>query len=106
MMATIYAIVMTTVGSKAEADRIARALLAQHLAACIQVTQIQSYYTWQDRLNIDDEHLLTIKCKQADFADIQSCIKINHSYEIPEIIQVPITTGLPDYLRWISEVTR
>jgi periplasmic divalent cation tolerance protein len=105
-MDTIYAIVTTTASSKEEADRIARALLERRLAACVQVSQVQSYYTWQENLNIDDEWLLVIKCKQADFADIQECIKINHSYEIPEIIQVPITAGLPDYLGWIDDVTR
>ena len=105
-MDTIYAIVMTTVSSQEEANRIARALLAQRLAACVQVSQIQSYYTWQGSLNIDDERMLMIKCKQADFAAIQDCIKINHSYEIPEIVQIPITAGLPDYLGWIGEVTR
>jgi periplasmic divalent cation tolerance protein len=78
-MSTIYAIVMTTTSSKAEAETIAHALLAQRLAACIQVTQIQSYYTWKDSINVDDEQLLLIKCKQADFADLQECIKANHS---------------------------
>jgi periplasmic divalent cation tolerance protein len=105
-MDTIYAIVMTTVSSKEDADKIARTLLAQRLAACIQVSQIQSYYTWQGSLNIDDEHMLVIKCKQADFNEIQDCIRANHRYEIPEIIQLPITAGLPDYLNWIGEVTK
>jgi periplasmic divalent cation tolerance protein len=105
-MDPIYSIVMTTTSSKEEAEQIARALLAQRLAACIQVTQIQSYYTWKGSLNIDDERLLIIKCKQADFDDIQDCIKTNHSYELPEIIQVPITAGLPGYLQWIGDVTR
>jgi periplasmic divalent cation tolerance protein len=105
-MSTMYAIVITTTSSKAEAESIARALLAQRLAACIQVTQIQSYYTWKENVNIDDEQLLLIKCKQADFADLQECIKANHSYEVPEIVQVPITAGLPDYLAWIGDVTR
>jgi periplasmic divalent cation tolerance protein len=105
-MSTIYAIAMTTTSSKAEAETIARALLAQHLAACIQVTQIQSYYTWKDSINVDNEQLLLIKCKQIDFAEIQQCIIANHSYEVPEIIQIPITAGLPGYLDWISAVTR
>jgi periplasmic divalent cation tolerance protein len=103
-MSTIYAIVMTTTSSKVEAESIARALLAQRLAACIQVTQIQSYYTWKDSVNVDEEQLLLIKCKEADFADLQQCIKANHSYEVPEIILVPITAGLPEYFQWLSEV--
>jgi periplasmic divalent cation tolerance protein len=106
MMSTIYSIVITTVSNREDAENIARALLERRLAACIQVTQIQSYYTWKEIVNVDDEQLLLIKCKQADFADIQQCIKANHSYEVPEIIQLPISAGLPDYLQWISEVTR
>jgi periplasmic divalent cation tolerance protein len=105
-MSMMYAIVITTTSSKAEAESIARALLAQRLAACIQVTQIQSYYTWKENVNIDDEQLLLIKCKQVDFSEIQQCIIANHSYELPEIIQVPITAGLPGYLDWIGAVTR
>jgi periplasmic divalent cation tolerance protein len=106
MMSTIYSIVITTVSNREDAENIARALLERRLAACIQVTQIQSYYTWKEIVNVDDEQLLLIKCKQADFADIQQCIKANHSYEVPEIIQLPISAGLPDYLQWIGEVTR
>ncbi len=105
-MSRIYAIAMTTTSSKTEAETIARALLERRLAACIQVTQIQSYYTWKESVNVDDEQLLLIKCKAADFADIQECIKANHSYEVPEIVLVPITAGLPEYFQWISEVTR
>jgi periplasmic divalent cation tolerance protein len=105
-MSMIYSIVITTVGSKEEAEKIARTLLDLRLAACIQVSQIQSYYTWQGRVNVDDEQMLLIKCKQADFDDLQKCIKENHSYEVPEIIQIPITAGLPAYLQWISAVTR
>ncbi len=104
-MSTIYSIVITTVSSKVEAETIARALLAQRLAACIQVTQVLSYYTWQDKVNVDNEQLLFVKCKQADFVDIQACIQAHHSYELPEIIQLPITAGLPDYLQWIGETT-
>jgi periplasmic divalent cation tolerance protein len=104
-MSEIYAIVITTASSKDEAEQIARALLAGRLAACIQVTQIQSYYTWKERVNVDDEQLLLIKCKQADFGDIQQCIIANHSYEVPEIVRIPIDAGLPAYLQWISAVT-
>ncbi len=105
-MLTAYAIVMTTTSSQAAAEKIAQALLAQRLAACIQITPIKSYYIWQGSVNIDDEQSLLIKCKQVDFPDIQKCIKENHSYEVPEIIQLPITAGSPAYLQWISQVTK
>ena len=101
-----YSIVITTTGNKEDADKIANSLLSEKLAACIQVTQIKSYYTWKGSTNIDDEHLLIIKCKKGDYSEIEKNIKSNHSYEVPEIIQVPITAGLPAYLSWINEVTK
>jgi periplasmic divalent cation tolerance protein len=105
-MSSEYAIAIVTVSSKEEAAKIANILLTARLAACIQVMQIQSYYTWQDKINTDDEQLLLIKCKAADFEDLQQCISANHSYEVPEIIQIPITAGLPAYFQWIDTVTR
>jgi periplasmic divalent cation tolerance protein len=48
---------------------------------------------------------LLIKCKTQDFAKIQHCIQENHSYEVPEIIQIPISNGLPEYFQWIENVT-
>lgn len=104
-MSTPYSIVITTTSSKQEAENIAHALLSQRLAACIQVTQIQSYYTWKGSVHVDDEQLLLIKSKQADFPEIQKCIQENHSYEVPEIIQLPITAGLPAYFQWIDRST-
>jgi periplasmic divalent cation tolerance protein len=105
-MDTKYAIVTTTVESSTDAAKIANALLAEGLAACVQVMPIQSYYTWQGEVNIDSEQLLIIKCKQADFVQIQQCIQANHNYELPEIVLVPISAGLPAYLQWIDEVTK
>ncbi|MFZ3384171.1 MAG: divalent-cation tolerance protein CutA [Candidatus Methanoperedens sp.] len=101
-----YSVVITTTGNKEDAEKIAKALLNEKLAACIQVTQIKSYYTWKGNVNIDDEHLLLVKCKASDYSEIEKCIKANHSYEIPEIILLPISTGLPAYLGWINEVTK
>lgn len=101
-----YSVVITTTGNKEDAEKIANALLSEKLAACIQVTQIKSYYTWKDAVNVDEEQLLLVKCKAADYAEIENCIKSNHSYEIPEIILLPISTGLPAYLGWINDVTK
>jgi periplasmic divalent cation tolerance protein len=101
-----YSVVITTTNSAEASEKIAKALLDQKLAACIQVTQIKSYFTWKDEVNIDDEQLLLIKCKSTDYAEIENCIKGNHSYEIPEIIQLPINNRLPAYMNWINEVTK
>jgi periplasmic divalent cation tolerance protein len=105
IMSNLYSIVITTTSNSEEAAKVAEILLTTKLAACIQVHQIKSYYTWQDSINIDDEQQLIIKCKTQDFDKIQHCIQENHSYEIPEIIQIPISAGFPEYFRWIEEVT-
>jgi periplasmic divalent cation tolerance protein len=101
-----FSVVITTTATKAAADTLARLLLSQQLAACVQVTQIASYYTWNERVNVDDEWILLIKSRTANFSAIEQCIKENHDYEIPEIIQLPIETGSSDYLQWIERVTR
>mgnify|MGYP000848509353 FL=1 len=101
-----FAIVISTAACSQEAEKIALALIRQKLAACVQVLPIKSYFTWQNKLNVENESLLLIKCKCSDYEEIEKCIKANHSYEVPEIIQVPIENGLGDYLNWIGQVTR
>ena len=103
---SLYAVVITTTSSNDETEKIANALLSNKLAACIQATQIKSYFTWKGSVSVEPENLLLIKCKMADYADIEKCIKENHSYEVPEIIQLPITNGSDSYTEWITQVTR
>ena len=101
-----YALVTTTTATQAESEKIARALLAKKLAACVQITQVKSFFSWKNALNVETEELLLIKCKCADYAEIEECIQENHPYETPEIVQLPISGGSPAYLEWISQVTR
>ena len=105
-MKTKYSVVITTTSNKEEAEKIAQVLLKEKLAACIQVSNIKSYYTWKDSINADEEFQLSIKCKSEDYNEIENCIKVNHSYEVPEIIQIAIEQGHPDYLNWIDQVTK
>ena len=105
-MESKFSVVITTTATKAEAEKLARLLLSQQLAACIQVIQIASYYTWNEGVNVDDEQMLFIKCPTVNFSAIELCIKANHSYEIPELIQLPIEAGSAEYLQWIDRVTR
>lgn len=101
-----YSVVITTTGSKEEAEKIAKALLKKKLAACIQVSNITSFYTWKESIHMDEEYQLLIKCKSEDYLEIENCVKLNHSYEVPEVIQMDIAQGHPDYLNWIKEVTK
>jgi periplasmic divalent cation tolerance protein len=101
-----YSIVLTTTSSKKDAEKIIQALLTAKLAACIQVYEIKSYYTWKEKINEDSEQLLLIKAKADLYPEIEASIKANHTYEIPEIIQVPIVNGSEGYLNWVEEVSK
>lgn len=100
-----YSVVMTTTQNEIKAEELAKKILAEKLAACIQIQNIKSYYTWKNEVCVDPECLLLIKTKGALFAELEAFIKKNHSYETPEIIQLGIKDGSKEYLRWISDVT-
>ena len=102
---TEYSMVVTTAADKESARAIAKLLVEKRLAACVQMFPIESIYFWQGKLCDDNETALFIKSKTALFSKISAVIKENHAYEVPEIIQIPITDGLPEYLAWIADCT-
>ena len=86
-----------------EAERIARALVGERLAASVQILpQMKSVYHWQGKVESAEEHLLLIKTSLARFQAVQTRIVEMHSYEVPEVIAVPITEGLGKYLQWLG----
>jgi len=101
-----FSIIITTTASKESAKNIARLLVEKKLAACGQIFPIESIYFWQGKVCEENETMLFIKSRTAFFDEIKTAIKENHSYEVPEIIQIPITDGLPEYLKWINDCTR
>lgn len=103
MIQTGYSMIITTCADKEAAKAIAKILLEKQLAACVQMLPVESMYVWQGKICDDNETILFIKSKAGLFDEIAAVIKENHCYEIPEIIQVPITAGLPEYLKWIAE---
>ena len=100
-----YGVVLVTTSSKAEGEAIASALIAEKLAACVSLTPIHSIYTWQDQVQFDEEWQLMIKTDLAQFAAVSAQVQALHSYEVPEIIALPIIAGAETYLNWITEVT-
>jgi len=97
-------LVLSTAGSEAEADKIARALVERRLAACVNILpKISSVYWWQGKIEKSEEWLLVIKTKQEFFAVVRDTIKELHSYELPECISIQMDDGSADYLRWIEE---
>ena len=95
--------VVTTVEKKEEAERISRALVAANLAACVQVSKCESIYNWRGEVQNSEEWVLTIKSSHALFAELCRTIERLHSYEVPEIIAVPILSGSEKYLSWLKE---
>lgn len=104
---TDYGVVFMTTSSREEAEKIAGHLVEKRLVACAQiVSEIQSIYWWQGKICNDKEVLFTAKTTARLFSELVKEVKELHSYEIPEIIFVPIQQGSQDYLGWISEVTK
>lgn len=87
-----------------EARRIARDLVASRLAACVNILPlVESIYRWQGEVETAQEALLVIKTVRERFPDVQQRILHLHSYDTPEIIALPVSTGLDKYLAWIQE---
>jgi periplasmic divalent cation tolerance protein len=101
-----YCLIITTFNDDRNGQQIIEALLAERLAACVQVMPIQSWYHWQGKVNCDAEKLVLIKTKRSLYLQVQACITAHHVYEVPEIIQLPIEAGLPAYLHWLSTECR
>ncbi len=95
--------IQTTCSSNKEAKKIAKILIKKNLAACIQITKVTSIYQWENNLCVDKERLLFIKTKKENFKKIERKIKENHSYDLPEIIEIKITKASKDYLKFIGE---
>jgi periplasmic divalent cation tolerance protein len=104
---TDYRIVLTTAGSADEAERIATALVEAELAACVNiVSPITSVYRWKGAVQKEQEWLLLIKTRASAFETVSKKIREQHSYDLPECIQVPIEAGTAEYLNWIAENVR
>ncbi len=105
MEASDYCIISTTTDSKENADAITQRLLEKKLVACVQSTNIQSAYHWQGKIIQSVEIRLQMKTKRSLFDNVKAEIEHLHTYDLPEIIMVPITGANLDYLQWIEEET-
>ena len=99
-------IVQTTCKDMIEAKKIANILIEKKLAACVQITDIESVYVWDNKICNDSEKLLCIKTKIKHFKKIKRKIKENHSYDLPEIIQINIDNASKEYLKFIKGNTK
>ena len=98
-------IVQTTTSNEEEAKKIAKILIQDKLAACVQLKDIESLYNWDGKLCCERETLLSIKTKKELFSKVKSKILELHSYDIPEIIELDISNISENYLKFIKENT-
>ena len=97
-------VIFITVGSDGEAKKIANILLNQRKVACVNVLpKVRSLFWWQDKLDSAQESLLIVKTRASLLSEIVSMVREVHSYDVPEVIALPIIGGNPDYLEWIGK---
>ena len=101
-----YRAVLVTAGSEEEGARIARALVDERLAACVNIVpRIRSIYRWRGAVEDEAETLLVIKTSAASLEKLEARVRELHSYEVPEIIALPLDSGSAPYLDWLGENT-
>lgn len=96
-------VVLTTAGSPEEADRLARELVGRRLAACVNIVPgVRSIYRWEGEVREDGELLLVIKTRAEELEALRAAVRELHSYDLPEILALPVAGGDRAYLDWIE----
>ena len=100
-------VVLVTCGTLNEGRKIARRVVQERLAACVNVllSPVSSHYTWKGKLEIAREYLLVMKTTSKRLAQLEKEVKRLHSYEVPEFIALPIVAGSKSYLDWLDDNT-
>jgi len=97
-------VIFITTGTDEEANRLAEVLLKQRKAACVNIVPgVRSHFWWEGNLDSDQESLLIVKAKASLLDEIIALVKEVHTYDVPEVIALPIIGGNPDYLEWIGK---
>ncbi|MBI4963537.1 MAG: divalent-cation tolerance protein CutA [Desulfomonile tiedjei] len=101
-----YIVCLVTIDDMDKASRIARKVVESKLAACVNIIpELRSIYSWQGRICDEREYLMIVKTRAELFDQLRDTVKQLHPYEVPEIIALDITQGLPEYLKWIDDST-
>ena len=99
-----YIVVLVTVDSEEQAKRICDVLLQRKLIACANIVKdVQSFFWWKGKVDQSSELMVIMKSRSELLEEIIRLVKENHSYDVPEVVALPIVGGNPDYLRWIDE---
>ena len=100
-------VVIFITSTEAEAPKIARALLNGRKAACVNIVpRVNSFFLWENELDSAQESLLIVKTEASLLKNVIALVREIHSYDVPEIIALPIVGGNPDYLNWLSQEIR
>ncbi|TRO50242.1 divalent-cation tolerance protein CutA [Candidatus Bathyarchaeota archaeon] len=97
-----YIVVLVTTVSKQEAENIVEKLLEKQLIACANITAVYSLFHWSGKTEKSEEYLIVMKSRKDLFENLSETVKALHSYEIPEIIAVPVVEGSEAYLGWLD----
>ena len=99
-----HIIALNTCPDAVTASKLANMLVEKGLAACVNILPaVTSVYRWQGKIEQGNEVMLIIKTRKDVFSQLEETIRDNHPYELPEVVAVPIDTGLKEYLNWIDE---
>ena len=104
-MTSEYCIAMTTLEDEDSAARLARALVEAKLAACVQLVHMRSTFSWEGAVEDAREVLVLMKTRTGVYERLQQFVCDNHPYDVPEILQIPVTTGFGPYLSWVNDNT-
>lgn len=100
-------VVFITVSGEEEGRKIARLLVGERMAACVNILPgVDSVFWWKGKIDSEQESLLIVKTKAALFPEVVDLVKSAHSYEVPEIVAMPIVAGNEDYLEWLDQECR
>lgn len=95
-----------TCGSKEEADTIAKTLLEHRLIACANIFPVSSVYIWKETVEESQEHSALMKTEKRKVTAVIEEVKRLHSYEVPDIVEIPLGEGFEPFFQWISEVVQ
>ena len=101
-----FVVVLVTAGDAGEAARIGRTLVEERLAACASVVgPIRSVYRWRGAVEEAAEHLLLVKARADDLPALEARVRALHSYQLPEVLALPVAAGSAAYLAWLAQST-
>ncbi|MFO0569191.1 MAG: divalent-cation tolerance protein CutA [Polyangiaceae bacterium] len=107
MQPEVVVVLCTAPAEGEHAERLARGLVAEKLAACVNVLpNLRSFYTWEGKLENSAEVQLIVKTRRSLFPEVEAWLRANHPYEVPEILALPVVAGSPGYLEWLAAATR